>query len=89
MSLKELWDHGVHYLSYGGKIVRTEDGDNEYFDLRKDDGIDENILFCDGENIDFEKKYNISTGLPYWYGVTENGKGIYLSDAEYKIAVFG
>ena len=32
MSLKELYEHGVEYLSFGGRIVYTKDGDNEYYD---------------------------------------------------------
>ena len=88
MSLKELYDHGIKHLSYGGSIIHTKDGDNDYYDLRKDDGIEEGILFCDGESVDFVKKHNISTGLSYWYGITENGKCIYLTNNEYKIAVF-
>lgn len=90
MSLKELYNHGIKYLSFGGRIIHTKDEDNDYYDLYKDDAIDEigEPLLCDGEKVDFEKKYNIYTGLPYWYGVTENGKGIYLTNDEYKIAVF-
>lgn len=90
MSLKELYENGIKYLYFGGRIVHTNDGNNDYYDLYKDDGIDETgePLLCDGEKVDFEKKYNISTGLPYWYGITERGKAIYLTNDEYSISVF-
>lgn len=90
MSLKELYENGIIYLHFGGRIVYTNDGNNDYYDLYKDDEIDETgePLLCDGEKVDFEKKYNISTGLPYWYGITERGKAIYLTNDEYRISVF-
>lgn len=90
MSLKELYENGIKYLYFGGRIVHTNDGNNDYYDLYKDDEIDEmgEPLLCDGEKVDFEKKYNISTGLPYWYGITERGKAIYLTNDEYRISVF-
>lgn len=90
MSLKELYKNGIIYLYFGGRIVHTNDGNNDYYDLYKDDEIDETgePLLCDGEKVDFEKKYNISTGLPYWYGITERGKAIYLTNDEYRISVF-
>jgi len=88
MSLKELYENGIKYLYFGGRIVHTNDGNNDYYDLYKDDGIDETgePLLCDGEKVDFEKK--TLDGLTYWFGITEQGKGIYLTDAEYNIAVF-
>lgn len=89
VSLKELYENGVKYLSFGGKIIHSIAGDQHFYDLYKDDDIDcERFLLCDGESVDIEKKYNVSTGLPYWYGVTEHNTGIYLTDDEYKIAVF-
>ena len=87
MSLKELFERGIEFLNYGGKIVHSTVGTVDYYDLYKSDGSEE-LLLCDGESVAFEKKYNISTGLPYWYGVTDDGKGIYLTNDEYKIAVF-
>lgn len=89
MSLKELFKNGIHYLSYGGEIIHTEENGIDYYDLWSDDGIDNRRhLLCDGEVVDWEKKYNISTGLPYWFGVTDTGHYIYLTNDEYKIAVF-
>ena len=87
MSLKELFENGIKFLHYGGKIVHSVIGTADYYDLYRDDGSEE-LLLWDGESVDFEKKYNISTGFPYWYGVTDNGKGIYLTNDEYRIAVF-
>lgn len=87
MSLKELYENGIKYLNFGGHIVHTKDGNNDYYDLYKDDGTKEPLL-CDGEKVDFEKKFNIATGLSYWYGITERGKAIYLTNDEYRISVF-
>ena len=87
MSLKELFENGIKFLNYGGKIVHSVIRTADYYDLYKSDGSEE-LLLCDGESVDFEKKYHISIGLPYWYGVTDNGKEIYLTNDEYRIAVF-
>lgn len=84
MSLKELYNNGIKYLTYGGEIIHTQENGKDYYDLRKDN----DILLCDGEIVNFEKKFNVLTKLLYWFGITENGEYIYLSNDEYKIAVF-
>jgi len=86
IDLQNLLDNGVRYLSYGGKII--DDGSG--YVLYRDDDIDgTNPIMYDGETIDFEKKYNISQGLPYYYGVTNSGKGVYLTKEEYDILANG
>ena len=75
VSLRELFDNGIQYLEYGGKIVCTDEGGLCHYDLYRDDDIEDGLLLCDGEVLEFGE----------W---KDNGKQIYLSKKEYDIAVF-
>lgn len=85
VSLKELFDNGIQYLEYGGKIVCTDEGGLCHYDLYRDDDIEDGLLLCDGEVLEFgEWKDNGK----YIVGSSEYRKQIYLSKKEYDIAVF-
>ena len=86
ISLKSLYDSGVHFLNFGGEIVKTDDNGEEYYDLYSQNTGE--LFVSDGEMVEFTKHYNISTGLPYWVATTDDGKGIYLTNDEYRIAVY-
>ena len=47
VSLAVLWKNGARQTKHGYTIRRTEEGENEYFDLVK--GDDPLMLCCDGE----------------------------------------
>lgn len=85
VSLKKLFDSGIQYLEYGGKIVCEDDGGLCHYDLYKDDDIEYDLLLCDGEEVEFGEwqdngKFIIGTSL--------YGKRIYFSKKEYDIAIF-
>lgn len=86
VSLKELFDSGIQYLEYGGYIKFTDDGAGHYYyDLYRDDDIEDGLLLCDGEILDFGEWQDNGK---YIVGNSEYGKQIYLSKKEYDIAVF-
>lgn len=86
VSLKELFDNGIQYLEYGGYIKFTDDGSgNYYYDLYRDDDIEDGLLLCDGETLDFGEWQDNGK---YIVGSSEYGKQIYLTKKEYDIAVF-
>lgn len=85
VSLRELFDSGIQYLEYGGQIICTDDSGLCHYDLYRDDDIEDGLLLCDGEVVEFgEWKDNEK----YIVGSSEYGKQIYLSKKEYDIAVF-
>jgi len=45
MSLKELFERGIGFLNYGGKIVHSIIGNIDYYDLYKDDGSEDASVF--------------------------------------------
>ena len=47
ISLKELYEEKGAELFYGGHIEHRQEGDTEYYDLRKP--VDNLYLACDGE----------------------------------------
>ena len=83
ISLKELYENKISYLTLGGHIVATEE-DGNYFDLVNHQG---EILLCDGEELDFGEWFT-DNGQEYIVGATENGKKIYFSKEEYNLAIF-
>lgn len=85
VSLKELFDYGIQYLEYGGKIVCINDGGLCRYDLYRDDDIECGLLLCDGESLEFgEWKDNGKCII----GTSKHGKQICFSKEEYDIAVF-
>lgn len=85
VSLRELFDNGIQYLEYGGKIVCTDEGGLCHYDLYKDDDIEYDLLLCDGESVEFGE---CQDNGKFIVGISEYGKQIYLSKAEYNISVF-
>lgn len=85
VSLQELFDSGIQYLEYGGKIVYTDDGGVGHYDLYKDDDIEYGLSLCDGEFAEFGEWQDNGKFI---IGTSEYGKQIYLSKKEYDIAVF-
>lgn len=85
VSLRELFDSGIQYLEYGGKIICMDDGGLCHYDLYKDDDIEYGLLLCDGETVEFGEWQDNGKFI---IGTSEYGKQIYLSKTEYDIAVF-
>ena len=85
ISLKELFDNGIQYLEYGGKIVCENDGGLCHYDLYKDNDTEYGLLLCDRETVEFGEWQN---NEKYIVGTSEYGKQIYLSKKEYDIAVY-
>lgn len=86
VSLKELFDNGIQYLEYGGQIIFTDDGcGHYYYDLYRDDDIEDGLLLSDGEVLEFGEW---NDNGKYIIGTSEYGKQIYLNKKEFDIAVF-
>lgn len=51
ISLKELYENGYKHLKFGGKIELQIEGENQFYDLYKNDA-EHNLLLCDGENVE-------------------------------------
>lgn len=85
VSLKELFDSGIQYLEYGGKIVYTNEDCRDHYDLYRDDDIENGMLLSDREWLDFGEWQDNGK---YIVGTSAYGKQIYLSKKEYDIAVF-
>lgn len=85
VSLRELFDNGIQHLEYGGQIICTDDGGLCHYDLYRDDDIEDGLLLCDGDILDFGEWQNNGK---YIVGTSEYGKQIYLSKEEYDIAAF-
>ena len=85
ISLRELFDRGIQYLEYGGRIICTDEGGLCHYDLYKDDDIEYGLLLCDGETVEFGEWQDNGKFI---IGTSEYGKQIYLSKTEYDIAVF-
>lgn len=87
ISFKNLYEANGMYLKKGGYIDFYMDGEDEYYDLRKD-GLDEDndydiLLACNEEKFEVIKEYGDSVVL-----VSIEGECIlYLTKEEYKIAV--
>lgn len=88
VSLRELFDSGIQYLEYGGRIICTDEGGLCHYDLYRDDDIEYGLLLCDGETVEFGEWKEDSNNDKYIVGSSEYGKQIYLSKKEYDIAVF-
>lgn len=86
VSLEELFKNGKTQLYYGGRIVKTEDGGNIYYDLRKD--FSDTVLLEDGEQVDFDKREDPIEKHSFWYGISDDGKAVYFTEDEYAIGVF-
>ena len=85
VSLRELFDHGIQYLKYGGTIVCTDEGGLCHYDLYEDNDVEYGLLLCDGESVEFG---DWQDNEKYIIGTSKCGKRIYLSKKEYDIAVF-
>ena len=89
ISLVELFSNGIQYLEFGGYIKLEDDGNGEcYYDLYRDDDIDDGLLLCDGEQLEFGEWRYTESGTKYIVGTSEYGHQIYLTEKEYNIAVF-
>ena len=85
VSLKELFDNGIQYLEYGGKIVCTNEGGLCHYDLYETEDTEFGLILCDGEEVIFSKT---ESNHNYIEGTTLYGKKIRLSKSEYNIAIF-
>lgn len=87
ISFKNLYEANGMYLKKGGYIDFYKDGDDEYYDLRKDCLDEDNdydiLLACDGEEFEIAREYGDNIVL-----VSVDGDCIlYLTKEEYEIAV--
>lgn len=89
INLKELFNNGIQYLEFGGYINLTDKGDGYcYYDLYKNDDIEEGLLLSDGEQLVFDEWKTTENGVKYIIGKSEYGKQIYLTENEFNIAIF-
>ena len=84
VNLKALFDNGIQYLKYGGQIICTNDGGICRYELYRDDDIEDGLLLCNNEPLEFGEWHDNET---YIIGSSAYGKQIYLSKKEYDIAV--
>jgi len=91
VSFKALYDAGITNLHYGGYIdYYNEDGEREYYDLRRDE--DGSLLYCDGDIFILKEEKFYFEGCKdtemYCLVHAETQLPLYLSKKEYDIAVF-
>lgn len=84
VSLKELYKVSGEFLELGGRIDFYSEEDSEFYDLRTDDDITDDLLACDGELFYVLDDKQETIALEH----VENQKKIYLTRREYEIAVF-
>lgn len=82
ISLKELYEEKGAELFYGGHIEHRQEGDTEYYDLRKP--VDNLYLACDGEKCRIIHEDNKMVILE----TVDTQMRIYLTREEYQITTF-
>lgn len=81
ISLKELYESGHEYLTYGGRIEHITEDEKDFYDLYQDES---GIVLCDGECVNIINKHWLSVIVEN----TETGCTIFFSPQEFRISTF-